>query len=308
MCRALYSSLTAGSGAAHEGAASGPAVNPMIMMSRRAATLIRCRPGRPSALVFVFALTIPAIRWSPTRTGPDSPVQAAEPYTEKVPGTTISLEMMPVPAGTVQMAAGRQRVDAFWIMRTELVWQAYDVYVFGLDRPQQNGPADAMARPSKPYVLPGDQFGHTGHPALGMTYEAARQFAAWISAKTGKTYRLPTEAEWERACRASDDAAATPDNAWFRDNAGARTHKVATRPANALGITDLLGNAAEWVTAADGPVAKGGAWNSALQDVSCAARLEQTPAWNATDPNDPKSSWWLSDAPFVGIRLVRVTE
>ncbi len=297
----------AGAGAAHESAASGPAINPSTMKNSRAAVIARRGLRRlPALSVFLVSSTIPAFRSSSVHPGPDSPRQAAEPYTEKIAGTTISLEMMPVPAGTVQMPSGRQRVAAFWIMKTELVWEAYDVYVFGLDRPQQNGPADAMARPSKPYVLPGDQFGHSGHPALGMTYQAAQQFAAWISAKTGHTYRLPTEAEWERACQAGGSKAASPENAWYRDNSGARTHKVGTRPADSLGITDLLGNAGEWATGTDGPVMKGGAWNSPPDEVGCAARRKQTPAWQVTDPNDPKSSWWFSDAPFVGLRLVRV--
>lgn len=297
----------AGAGAAHESAASGPAINPTIMKNFRAAVFTRRGLRRlPVLSVLLVSSTIPAFPSSSFGPGLDPSLQAAAPYTEKIPGTTISLEMMPVPAGTVQMPSGRQRVPAFWIMKTELVWEAYDVYVFGLDRPQQNGPADAMARPSKPYVLPGDQFGHSGHPALGMTYQAAEQFAAWISAKTGRTYRLPTEAEWERACRAGDNAAATPETAWYRDNAGARTHKVGTRPADSLGITDLLGNAGEWVNGADGPIVKGGAWNSPADEVGCSVRRKKTPAWQVTDPNDPKSSWWLSDAPFVGLRLVRV--
>jgi len=294
----------AGSDAVHEGAVSGPAANEITMKSFRADALT-CSRLVPTLLVLLVAITVPAFRWSSLREGPPSPVQAPEPYTEKVPGTTIALEMMPVPGGTVQMASGRQRVAAFWIMKTELVWEAYDVYVFGLDRPQSNGPADALARPSKPYVLPGDQFGHSGHPALGMTYQAAEQFAAWISAKTGRKYRLPTEAEWEQACRAGGGTTATAENAWFRDNAGARTHKVGTRPANTFGVTDLLGNAGEWVTASDGPVVKGGAWNSLADEVTCGARRKQTPAWQVTDPNIPKSGWWLSDAPFVGLRLVR---
>jgi formylglycine-generating enzyme required for sulfatase activity len=267
--------------------------------------ILEPRPRGALVLGVLTALAVAAnARVAPTPLAGESE-QAAAPYAEKVEGTMITLEMMPVPAGTVQSASGRRRVPAFWIMKTELVWDAYDVYVFSLDRPKPGVAADAVARPTKPYVLPGDQFGHSGHPALGMTFQAAEQFARWISVRTGRTYRLPTEAEWERACQAGGHTAVKPETAWYRDNAGARTHKVATRPADAIGLHDLLGNAGEWAVGADGPVVKGGAWNSPAADVSCTARRKQTPAWNATDPNLPKSSWWLSDAPFVGFRLVR---
>lgn len=270
------------------------------MNSMRSDRIDSISPRRTLAFLALAALLSTAFAL-PGRA--DDPQQQAGQYSEKV-GMMITLDMMPVPAGTVQLASGRERVAAFWMMKTEVPWDAFDVYVFGLDRTSSSGAVDAVTRPSKPYVLPGDQFGHTGFPALGMTYQAAEQFAAWISAYTGKTYRLPTEAEWEHACRAGENEA-TAEAAWFRDNAGRRAHKVATRAADALGVHDLLGNAGEWALGADGPVVKGGAWNSAGGDASCSARLKQTPAWNATDPNLPKSTWWLSDAPFVGFRLIR---
>jgi formylglycine-generating enzyme required for sulfatase activity len=94
--------------------------------------------------------------------------------------------------------------------------------------------------------------------------------------------------------------------AWYAGNAGEKTHPVGSRAADALGVHDLLGNAAEWVDAADdAPVVKGGAFADAAASVRCDARAAQTPAWNISDPQLPKSHWWLSDAPFVGLRLVR---
>jgi formylglycine-generating enzyme required for sulfatase activity len=141
-----------------------------------------------------------------------------------------------------------------------------------------------------------------------MTYRGAEHFARWLSVKTGKKYRLPTEAEWEHACRA-DAPAPTADlkeHAWYWENSDDRTHAGGSRKANAFGLADLLGNVAEWVAGADGePVAKGGSFQDEAEDVHCGARRKQTPAWNATDPQLPKSRWWLPDAPFVGFRLVR---
>ncbi|MBW3629628.1 MAG: formylglycine-generating enzyme family protein [Gemmatimonadetes bacterium] len=247
-----------------------------------------------------------------TQLGPGS--GAAEAYTETISGTTVGIEMVPVPAGRVKAAAGGQEVAVgpFWIARTELLWDAYDVWVFGMDQGGQIATGkgeDAVSRPSKPYLLPGQSFGHAGRPALAMTFHGAEQFARWLSEKTGKKYRLPTEAEWEHACRAGAAdpmGAALTDAAWFWDNSDEKTHAPGSRKANGFGVADMLGNVAEWVAGVDGePVVKGGSYLEEAKDLSCGARLKQTVAWNATDPQLPKSRWWLPDAPFVGFRLLR---
>ncbi|MCI0432907.1 MAG: formylglycine-generating enzyme family protein [Gemmatimonadetes bacterium] len=230
-------------------------------------------------------------------------------YVESIEGTLVTIEMMPVPGGVVQIATREgmrsASVDPFWIARTEIPWEAYDVFVFGLDRGSAG--ADAIARPSKPYVLPGEQFGHQGHPAIGITHLGAERFAEWLSARTGRRYRLPTEAEWELACRTGAETGAATGTAWTAATAGGRTHAVGTSQPDARGLFDMRGNVAEWVNAADGPVARGGAFNDPAADVHCGARRLQTPAWNASDPQLPKSRWWLPDAPFIGFRIVRVS-
>lgn len=246
----------------------------------------------------------------------DNPsARTAEAYTETIPGTVVSFDMVPVPAGrtTVTTASGEQEVAVgpLWISRGEMLWDAFDVWVFGLDQGGQIGTGkgeDAVSRPSKPYLLPGESFGHQGRPALAMTYHGAERFARWLSDRTGKKYRLATEAEWEHACRANAPEPKTNlgEYAWYWDNAGEKTHAPGTRKPNAFGLVDMLGNVGEWVTGADGaPVVKGGSFRDDPEDVHCAARRKQTPAWNATDPQLPKSKWWLPDAPFVGFRLVR---
>lgn len=237
-----------------------------------------------------------------------------EAYTETIQGTTVTFEMVPVPAGRVRLASsgGEVAVGPFWIARTELLWDAYDVWVFGMDQGGQVATGkgeDAVSRPSKPYLLPGQSFGHAGRPALAMSFHGAEQFARWLSEKTGKKYRLPTEAEWEHACRAGaaePTGAALAEAAWLWDNAEEKTHAPGTRKPNAFGVADMLGNVAEWVPGADGePVIKGGSFDDEAKDVTCGSRRKQTPAWNMTDPQLPKSRWWLPDAPFVGFRLVR---
>jgi formylglycine-generating enzyme required for sulfatase activity len=236
---------------------------------------------------------------------------AQEPYTQRLPGTVVSFEMIPVPAGTV--ATGRnaveQEVGPFWIMKTETTWDVYDVYVYELDRAAAvDSGVDAVSRPTKPYVLPGDDFGHDGMPALGMSLHAARQFARWLSARTGHAYRVPTEAQWEHACRLGAAGEEAGDVAWTVEGSDYRTHAVATKSADALGLHDMRGNVAEWVEAAADSVVKGGAFDRPLADAACATRIPQSPGWQATDPQLPKSRWWLTDAPFVGLRLIRLPD
>src|SRR5439155_730769 len=82
----------------------------------------------------------------------------------------------------------------FWIGKTEVTWDEYDIWAFRLDltpRERSSG-VDATARPSRPYGAPDRGFGHHGYPALAMTYFAAQTYCAWLSVKTGKKYRLPT--------------------------------------------------------------------------------------------------------------------
>ncbi len=125
--------------------------------------------------------------------------------------------------------------DQFW--RTRPPGQKEDV------EPETPKNADAVTHPTKPYSDETWMHGREKHPVLGITYHAAMQYCRWLSLKTGKIYRLPTEAEWEYACRAGtktaysfgDDPAKLGDYAWFTDNANGDSQAVRHEEAQPVG-------------------------------------------------------------------------
>ena len=181
-------------------------------------------------------------------------------------------------------------------------------------------------------------------PAVTMSQFAARQYTGWLSGLTGRFYRLPAESEWEYACRAGTttpwssgaDAATLVDVAWLADTSDDTTHPVGTKKPNAWGLHDMHGNAAEWVvdelvaggyarqaalpqpvpeaTAIEWPknlsprVVRGGAYYDEPEQCRSAARRgSEDEAWKEVDPNFPKSPWWYTEEPAlgVGMRVVR---
>jgi formylglycine-generating enzyme required for sulfatase activity len=222
----------------------------------------------------------------------------------------VTFELVPVPGGTVTLEGKTVTVEPFHVGRTEVTWDLYDVFALGLDASKSPGGADAVARPSQPYGAPDYGWGHAGYPVISVTRAAAEAFCEWLSTKTGKPYRLATEAEWLRVAQlASGNGALSAERrdalAWHRGNASSRTHAVGQKKPDALGLFDLFGNAAEWVTTGDGRlVTRGGSFRDRAELVGPAARAEQDDSWNERDPQLPKSRWWLSDGPFVGFRVV----
>jgi formylglycine-generating enzyme required for sulfatase activity len=202
---------------------------------------------------------------------------------------------------------------------------------------KENPRLDAVSRPTPPYVDMTFGMGKEGYPAISMTHYAAVMYCKWLTEKTGHFYRLPTEAEWEYAARAGtttayhfgDDPVKLIDYAWSYDNSSDGYKKVGTKLPNPWGLHDMHGNVAEWTydqyvpdtytklsqTSAANPVVKptqlyphvvrGGSWDDDPEALRSAARRGSNLKWKQRDPQVPKSNWWLTDASFVGFRVVR---
>jgi formylglycine-generating enzyme required for sulfatase activity len=288
---------------------------------------------------------------------------AMKPYTNAIPGTKVTYAMVPIPGGEFTMGSpadeeGRQdnegpqlrvRVQPFWMGQFEVTWDEYELFMYPDEErkfrdtiktePEHDKVSDAVSRPSRPYTEMSFGMGRYGYPAISMTQHGANRYCQWLSAKTGHFYRLPTEAEWEYACRAGTDApysfgadsGEVKDHAWYEDNSDFKYQKVGRKKPNAWGLFDIHGNVWEWCldgyedsyahyvgavvedpwNRASKPyphVARGGSYDDEPSRLRSAARRGSDRGWKMQDPQLPKSFWWLSDAPWVGFRLVRPLE
>lgn len=226
----------------------------------------------------------------------------------KIPGHLPTFKMVKVPAGKITIGDKEHEIKPVWVGETEVTWDVYDIYAYRLDLSQadQAKGVDAAARPSRPYGAPDRGFGHSGYPALGMTSNAAVKFCEWLTKKTGKKFRLLTSAEWEYAARAgaTEEPKALAEHAWFWDNAEDQTQPVANRKPNAWGLHDMLGNTWEWISTDENKfVVAGGGYSSKAADLTFGSRKPFDPKWQEADAHVPKSKWWLSDGPHIGMRL-----
>lgn len=256
--------------------------------------------------------------------------QGLQSYQQAIPQTAVQFDMVALPAGSLTPSQGKKiQVEAFWMGKTEVTYDAYQLF-FEESRdpepkPPKEGP-DAVTRPSPPYIDFTLGMGKVGgYPANSMQQYAAIMFCKWLYAKTGIFYRLPTEMEWEYACKAGMEIPAEKlgEYAWLQENSNDKYHQVGLKKPNAFGLHDMLGNVAEWVLdhfdAANYPgkespvfidkyadaVVRGGNYQDPFVKVSSSTRMAADPIWNRRDPQIPKSIWWNADAPFIGFRIMR---
>lgn len=223
--------------------------------------------------------------------------------------------MVSVPGGTVIIGGKTITVKPFWMATTETPWEAFDAFTASgpPSKPydQTKFAPDAIARPSRSYILPDLGWGHHGYPAMNLSIDSVTMFCRWLAAGAKKKYRLPTEAEWELACRVGEggtdtvDAATLDKTAWYAANSGKMTHPIGTKLPDKLGLFDMLGNVGEWAIDPDGkPVLCGGTFQDRADAISPTTQRRWSIKWQEEDPQMPKSRWWLSDAPFAGFRIV----
>jgi formylglycine-generating enzyme required for sulfatase activity len=283
-----------------------------------------------------------------------------KPYTNTIPDTKVTYVMVPIPGGEFVMGSpagepnrnadeGPQhkvKIEPFWMEQCEVTWNEFQLFMYPDENkaaPPTDGTtnytsdlADAVSRPTKPYVEMSFGMGKDGYPAISMTQHGCNTYCQWLSAKTGHFYRLPTEAEWEYACRAGtttayffgDDPKDLPDYAWFVDNSDSKYQKVGKKKPNPWGLYDIIGNVDEWTLDQYDPdyykkftdtvtepwnkaskpyphVVRGGSWQDDADKLRSACRRGSSPDWKMQDPQLPKSIWYHTDAQFVGFRIMR---
>ena len=241
--------------------------------------------------------------------------EALKSYSQTMPGSVVKIEMVAIPPGSLAADGKKVSVKPFWIANTETTWEAYDTFLASgtpsKAYDQTEFAPDAIARPSKSYILPDLGWGHHGYPVINVSSLSVTMFCRWLSAQTGKKYRLPTDTEWEYACRAGSTSSkpllpAQADKvAWYAGNSDRKTHPVAKKLPNAWNLYDMEGNAGEWATDTEGKfVLCGGVFKDNPDRLLPTMRRHFIPAWQATDPQLPKSRWWLADGSFIGFRIV----
>ena len=285
-------------------------------------------------------------------------------YTQVIPGSNQTYAMVAIPGGKFLMGSPSDEkghkpdespqhgvtIEPFYMGKYEVTWDLYDLFAFTnmekemaakyTEANANLSKTDATTRPSPPYVDMSFGMGRAGYPAINMTQYAAIKFCAWLYAKTGVFYRLPTEAEWEYACRGNDknatlaysfgnDASKLGEYAVFTSNSSGGYKKVGTKKPNSFGLYDMHGNVMEWTQdqyigdyykqVAGGTIkepyaptktlypnsVRGGSWDDEPEVLRSSARTPSAPAWKVLDPQSPKSDWWLTSASFVGFRIIR---
>jgi len=225
-----------------------------------------------------------------------TPVTEFVNFTEKIPGSPVSFNMVAIPGGSFKMGSpddepfrrpdeGPVReveISPFFMAEIEVTWDEYLAFYAqtsaegrstdteGL-RSGMAGDVDAISGATPPYGQPDQGWGMGQRPAISFTFHAAETYCRWLSQVTGKTYRLPTEAEWEYACRAGssdpyffegnpkkfeksglmaklsgNDTALINSYVIYKENSPSKTQTPDLVKPNPFGLKNMLGNVAEF--------------------------------------------------------------
>jgi len=217
-------------------------------------------------------------------------------YTENIPGSPVSFNMIAIPGGTFNMGSpddepfrrpdeGPVReveISPFFMAEIEVTWDEYLAFYAqtsaegrstdteGL-RSGMASDVDAISGATPPYGQPDQGWGMGQRPAISFTFHAAETYCRWLSQVTGKTYRLPTEAEWEYACRAGssgpyffegnpkkfeksglmaklskNDTSLINTYVIYKENSPSKTQTPDLVRPNPFGLKNMLGNVAEF--------------------------------------------------------------
>lgn len=219
-------------------------------------------------------------------------VNKFETFTENIPGSTVSFDMVAIPEGTFMMGSPENeplrkpdegplrkvKLSKFWMARNEVTWDEYMAFFRATgSQGRTEGQVvtkknvDAISGATPPWGAPDQGWGKGKRPAITMSWHAAYVYCQWLSKVTGKHYRLPTEAEWEYACRAGTttpyyfkgspkdytsegflhkifkpDTAVIGSNVIFKVNSNSRTQEPSRVKANSFGLKNMLGNVSEF--------------------------------------------------------------